>query len=105
MRQHGDKPVHCVRPVRSGFGANMLANTRYVCTVWGRHRGIVIENIADEVERLYGFGVCVIALGGSTCGDALLISKDFPTHEQAWAYARELYLAAVDGKFEEHVRR
>jgi hypothetical protein len=46
-------------------------------------------DVADAVEKIYGFGVCVVSL--STVGpNALYIDKRFPTWERAYEYAREL---------------
>ena len=51
--------------------------------------------MADEIERHFGFGICVVSLGPGR-GGSLAIDQGFPTWERAWTYAREVYLDALD---------
>lgn len=46
-------------------------------------------DVADEVERLYGFGICIVALA-TVSVSMLYIDTRFPTWQAAWEYAREL---------------
>jgi hypothetical protein len=57
------------------------------------HRdGNAICDIADEVEKLFGFGCCQVHLSiGFT---SLYVDSRFPTWERAFEYARELIDAA-----------
>jgi len=54
-------------------------------------RGGTVCDIADEVEKLYGFGICHVTVGCfGGYGTALYIDTRFPTWEKAFAHARDL---------------
>ena len=48
-------------------------------------------DVADHVEKLYGYGICQVSLGAfGSYGNALWIDSRFPTWEKAFEYARSL---------------
>lgn len=65
--------------------------------------------VGDEVDRIYGFRVTVITIGGSqqkTQG-TLYIDGTRPAADAAWDYARELVVAMATGgwhSYDRHVR-
>ncbi|MDE2020765.1 MAG: hypothetical protein KGJ13_10550 [Patescibacteria group bacterium] len=58
--------------------------------------GNALCDIADEVEKLFGFGITIVTIGPIT-RNTLYIDTRFPTWEKAYEYARELYLASLNG--------
>lgn len=69
--------------------------------VYSHRDGNALCDIADEVERLFGFGCCVVTLG-PICG---LYIDTCARPDQAYEYARELVAAAKDGTYQQAIRR
>jgi hypothetical protein len=76
-----------------------MSNAAYLKHVFSSRDSNGLCDIADEVERHYGFGICVVSLGTfGSYGSALYIDSRFPTAGKAFDYARDLIVSRTNSQ-------